>query len=200
LVENHPKRAGGSEAIRTSYAVGLQYQEALQDYFETKENVRSDIIVDVIEKNTTTDSNLLNVFHEKTNKEIIDKKKYQEILHTQISEAMWNLFQMYSSNNKNNFVDSLNIGENIIPEFFSNLYESYLQTCRITHPEIKDLTLFLNYLIKNELLPFSKQDLQQYLRQTKEISFDSSNIEKRAIELYDIISEFLGKLNNFQIN
>ena len=88
LVENHPKRAGGSEAIRTSYAVGSQYQEALQDYFETKENVRSDIIVDVIEKNTTKDLNLVNVFQEKTNKEIIDREKYQEILSAQAGEAM----------------------------------------------------------------------------------------------------------------
>ncbi|MEE9379184.1 MAG: hypothetical protein V3V33_14250, partial [Candidatus Lokiarchaeia archaeon] len=200
LVENHPKRAGGSESIRTSYAVGPHYKEALQDYFETKENVSSDIIVDVIEKNTATDSNLLNVFQEKTNKEIIDREKYQEILSAQESEAMWNLFQMYKSNNKAKFVDSLKLGKNIIPEFLSNLYELYLQNCRITLPEIKDITSFLDYLLKNELLPFSKQDLQNYLRKSKEITSDNDDAERRAIELYDMISEFQGKLNNFQIS
>ncbi|MEE9379183.1 MAG: hypothetical protein V3V33_14245, partial [Candidatus Lokiarchaeia archaeon] len=199
LVENHPKRAGGSESIRTSYAVGPHYKEALQDYFETKENVNSDITVDVIEKNTATDSNLLNVFHEKTNKENIDREIYQEILSAQAGEVIWNLFQVYSSNNKENFVDSLKIGKNIIPEFLSNLYKSYLQNRRIPIPEFKDISQFLNHLIKNELLPFSKEDLQIYLRKTKEIASDNDDVEKRAIELYDLISEFQAKLNNFQI-
>ena len=39
----------------------------------------------------------------------------------------------------------------------------------------------------------------RYLRETKKISSDDSNIEKRAIDLYDLISEFRAKVNNFQI-
>jgi len=199
LVENHPKRAGGSESIRTSYAVGPQYQKALQDYFEAKENVSSDITVDVIEKNIASGSNLLKMFHEKTNKEIIDREKYQEILSVQISEAMWNLFQMYCSNKDEDFEVSLKIGKNIIPEFLTNLYELYLHNNDLSFPEIKDLSQFVNHLIKNELLPFSKQDLQNYLIKAKEIVSNNSEVGKRAIELYDLISEFQGKLNNFQV-
>lgn len=199
LVEKHPKRAGGSEAIRTSYAVGSQYQRALQDYFETKENVSSDIAMEVVKENSATDSNLLNVFQEKTNKEIIDKKKYQEILSAQVGEAMWNLFRIYSSNKRENFVDSLKIGKCIIPEFLSNLYKLYLQSCRTIFPEINDINLFLDYLLKNELLPFSKQDLQNYLKKSKEITSDNDDAESRARALYDLISEFQGRLNNFQI-
>lgn len=64
---------------------------------------------------------------------------------------------------------------------------------------MKDITFFLNHLAKNELLPFTKKELQRYLRETKEISSNDTNIEKRAIDLYDMISEFQAKLNNFQI-
>ena len=110
---------------------------------------------------------------------------------------MWNLYQMYSSNNKENFVDSLKIGKNIIPEFLSNLYELYLQNSNKNIPEIENINLFLNYLIKNELLPFSNQDLQNYMRKTKDIVSDNGDIERRAIKLYDLLSEFQRKLNNF---
>ncbi|HEA70587.1 hypothetical protein LCGC14_1212220 [marine sediment metagenome] len=34
LIENHPKTAGGSESIRTSFSAGPQYQKALEDEFE----------------------------------------------------------------------------------------------------------------------------------------------------------------------
>ena len=36
LVEKHPKRASGSEALIPSYGVGPQFELALRDYFETK--------------------------------------------------------------------------------------------------------------------------------------------------------------------
>ncbi len=200
LVENHPKRAGGSEAIRTSYAVGSQYQKALQDYFETKENVSSDITMEVVNENSAADSNLLNIFQEKTTKEVIDREKYQEILSAQVGETMWNLYQIYSSNNKENLVNSLKIGKDIIPEFLSNLYELYLQNSNKGIPELENINLFLNYLIKNELLPFSRQDLQNYMKKIKGIVSDNGDIERRAVELYDLLAEFQGKLNNFQIN
>ena len=106
---------------------------------------------------------------------------------------------MYSSNGKKNFADSLKMGKNIISDFLINLHKVYLQENKITIPEMKDITFFLNHLAKNELLPFTKKELQRYLRETKEFSSDDTMIEKRAIELYDLISEFQAKLNNFQI-
>ena len=38
LVESHPKRASGSESMRSSFAVGPHYDEALQDYSESQRN------------------------------------------------------------------------------------------------------------------------------------------------------------------
>jgi len=199
LVENHPKRASGSESIRTCYAVGLQYQKALQDYFEAKENVTADISVDFIEKNIPTDSKILNMFKETTSNVIIDKERYQEILNTQNSEVFCNLFEMYWDNGKKNFVNSLKIGKNIIPKFFIDLHDAYLLESDNSILEIKDFTFFLNYLTENELLPFSKKELQHYLRKNNKISSDNGNIEKISSDLYDLISDFQRKFNNFQI-
>jgi len=93
----------------------------------------------------------------------------------------------------------LKIGKNIISDFLKNLHKAYLQESDSSIPEIKDLSSFLSYLTENELLPFSKKELQHYLRKTKEISVDNGNIENNSSELYDLVSDFQRKLNNFQI-
>jgi len=200
LVENHPKRASGSETIRTSYAVGPQYQKALQDYFEAKEKVGSDITVDVIEKNIPTDSKMVNMFKETTSNAIIDKERYQELLSIQNTEVLSNLFQMHLDISKSNFIGSLKIGKNIIPSFLINLHKVYLQESGSSITEIKELSSFLVFLTENELLPFSKKELQLFLKKNKDFSSENGNIEKIGSELYDLISKFQRKLNNFQIN
>ncbi len=199
LVENHPKRASGSETLRTSYAVGSQYQKALQDYFEAKKNVTADITVDVIEKNIPTDSKILKLFKETTSKVIIDKERYQKILFAHHSKLFSNCFQIYFYIGKRSFVHSFKIGKNIIPSFFIDLHDEYLQERGSSIPEIKDFTFFLNYITKNELLPFSKKELQHYLRKNEIICSDNGNIEKKSADLYDLILEFQRKLYNFQL-
>ncbi len=131
---------------------------------------------------------------------MIDKERYQEILNTQNTEVLWNLFQMHMDISKRNFIGSLKIGKNIIPGFLINLHEGYLQGRDRSMPEIKELSSFLEFLTENELLPFSKKELQHYLLKNKKFSSDNSNIEKNGSELYDLISKFQIKLNNFQIN
>ena len=81
-----------------------------------------------------------------------------------------------------------------MPERYINRY----LIIKISVPEIIGFTFFLEYLPKNKLLPFSNKDLQSYLRKSKEISSDNSNIEKNTIELYDLISNFHIRLNTLE--
>ncbi|MFW9874339.1 MAG: hypothetical protein ACFFG0_14635, partial [Candidatus Thorarchaeota archaeon] len=198
LIESHPKRAGGSESMRTSYAVGPQYQKAIQDYFETKGNDRTDIKVDIIEKDIPNDSKMLNLFQDNTKKDIFDKEKFQKILDTEINDVYYKLFKMHCLVEDEHYKNSLEKGKNIISDFFKNLYNSYPQENK-SILELEDINLFIDYLVKNELLPFSKKDLLYYLRKTKELASDNDNVEKKANELFDLISEFQVKLNSFQI-
>ena len=50
------------------------FGQALKDYFNVKGDALSDISIDVIEKNSENNSEMLNLFLEQTNKDIIDKK------------------------------------------------------------------------------------------------------------------------------
>jgi len=90
-------------------------------------------------------------------------------------------------------------GKNIVSDFLKNLYNSYLQENKISVLELEEFNFFLDYLATNELFPFSKKDLQNYLRKSKELAANSDNIEKSANALYDLITEFRTKLSLFQL-
>lgn len=197
LIESHPRRAGGSEAIRPSFSIGSQYQKALQDYFETKGNDRTDINVEIIEKNIPNESRMLTLFQNNKDQDLIDVGIYKEILHTEFIEAYYKLFTMYRAIQNNDYMSSLEIGKNLVPDFVRNLHHSYLREYKKPVPELEDINSLLDYLVINELLPFSKKDLQNYLRKAKEYSSESGNVEICVNELYDLLSEFLVKLYNF---
>ena len=156
--------------------------------------------VEFVEKNIPTDSKGMEMFKETAKNGKIDKERYQKILNTQKTEVLWNLFQMHMDISKRKFGDSMKIGKKIISDFLITLHEAYLQESDSSIPEIKDLSSFLIHLTENELLPFSKKELQYYLRKTEGISSDNGNIEKNVSELYDLISDFQKKLKNFQID
>lgn len=194
LIESHPRRAGGSEAVRPSYSVGSQYQKALQDYYETRGNDRADIKVDIIEKNIPDDSRLLKPFQNRTSNDLIDVGKYKEFLHTEFIEVYYKLFKMYCVIQQNDYRSTLEIGKNIVSDFLKNLYNSYLRNNNDYVPELDDIDTFLDYLVRNELLPFSEEDLLNFLRKAKE--YDS---EDNVNNLYDMLTKFYLKLDNFQL-
>jgi hypothetical protein len=195
LIEHHPKRASGSESMRSSYAIGPQYQKAVQDYFESKGNLTTNINVDIIEKNTPSNSKILNLYQDNANNQVIDVKKFQKLLQTETIELNYNLFKMYCDMEDKDYLSSLEKGQNIIADFLTNLHTKNLQENKNLVSELNDFTSFLEYLTKNELLPFSAEDLRFYLRKVIELTSYNGNNEKRANELFDLISEFYKKLN-----
>lgn len=58
IIESHPRRASGSQSIRTSFAVGPQYQESLNDYFELKKDQETEISVELLQQESKQESNL----------------------------------------------------------------------------------------------------------------------------------------------
>ena len=171
-----------------------------QEYFETRSDISSEISIDIIEKNNPLDSKLQNDFQNKLNKVIIDKINHKEAQLEAFSESFYKLFEMYRFNKSKNYFSSLEKGKNIILDFLRNLYKYYIQNSKKTVPELGNINLFLDYLIKSELLPFSKKDLQNHLRKAKEYASEQGNIEKQANDLYNLMSDFQNRLYSFQVS
>ncbi len=197
LVEAHPHKAGGSESIRTCYKVGTKYDEALNDYFQTKGDYLTNASVEVIERNSDSDSNILDYFRKETKKDIINHEKFNEILLEQCSKLLWKSYKIFSANNKNEYGKSLKIGENFIKDFLINLHQSYLQENDISIPEINDPEIFFDHLAKNNLIPLTKDELRDYFKKYKEIISNTSNIEKTVKNLHDLLFEFYTKFQSY---
>ncbi|KKL89206.1 hypothetical protein LCGC14_1917040, partial [marine sediment metagenome] len=53
------------------------------------------------------------------------------------------------------------------------------------------------YLAKNNKIPFTMNDLRDYIKKIKDIISDGSNIEEKAHKLIDLVTEFCVKLRNY---
>jgi hypothetical protein len=200
LVENHPNRASGNEALRTSYSVGSQYDLSLDDYFKTKQNAPPTVSAEIIEKNEDLDSNILNLFYKQTNKEIIDREIYKSIFKQQTSDFLWEHFEMYSSINRKHFKEALQKGEFMIGYFLNAIHQTYLQKVDVHIPETENPELFFEHLSTLNIFPFDLDDLYSFYHKTQQIITSNEQVEEKAKNLYELISVFNQRLLLFNVD
>jgi len=192
LVENHPKTAGGSEALRTSYAVGPHYEKALNDYFNTKKNV----VIDRIDNNSDSKEDITTLFSPNTIMEANKSEEFNNLLAKEMSDLYFDMFQIYKYINKDEVELAVKIEKDFVKKFLINLYkEIYHVNYIITD---NDLERFILYLCDHKMLPFTQQELKSYLKRTTDL--DLSNIDdlSQATELYTLLSKgFFDKIQKY---
>ncbi|MFX1297957.1 MAG: hypothetical protein ACFFD2_24300, partial [Promethearchaeota archaeon] len=95
LIENHPKRAGGGETLRTSFSVGPRYQEALEDYYKVKGKKQKDFQIEVLERESLESEDFTDVFPTQPRKYIIKEKNLKEALSREIGDLYYSIFKIY---------------------------------------------------------------------------------------------------------
>ncbi len=186
--------AGGAQAMYSSYIVGRQYDKAMKDLHETNNNYH-------IEKLELEPSgiDLLNLVENQTQNKLIDIEKIKEILLNDVSDAIWDLFQMHKSIKQSNFEMASRIGKDIIQTFLNNFYEKYCKAFPETSSNFNKIDDLIKFLNNNTSFPLNLADLDYYLGpteivlQTEGTSDKNYNIEK----LYKYNSEFIQKMRKF---
>jgi hypothetical protein len=194
LVENHPRRAGGSEALRTSYSVGTRYQQALDDYFETKGKAQSEINVEILEKATKRTQDLTNVFGEGQRKYIIQENKLRNALMRELSEFNYEIFTIYSYLNHQDFENTIKVGHGLIKSYLKNVYRQYFNVDTVI---IDELNSFLAFIGEAKGFPFSKQILNEFIDKYQNLNLERVDIESLAREIYQFIYEFFTKIQHY---
>ena len=196
LVENHPKTAGGSQTIGTSYKAGDKFQTALEDYFETKKNAPTDISLEVVEQEMDTqqiNSDITQIFTPK--KKLFQNIEFDEVLVRNLSDLFFQMFQSYKFINNNEYEQAIYIEKPLIRKFLIALYrELYLVNYMITD---NDLETFIALLCKEKMLPFNVEELTTYFTLGSQIDIEESSLEEYALELYTQINEFFDAIQNF---
>lgn len=198
LVENHPKTAGGSETMMTSYSVGPQYDVALKDYFQTKKGSQTDVYIDVIENDSKKEYDLGNIFQDesyygekdnKINATIVDGI---EIYARIVSKYYYDLFRIYNNINKKNFEKALEIEKNFIRRLLGGLYSELLQANYVE--ENKDINSFIDYLINNLEFPFTKKEVFEILEKCRSLNLGEVDLENKVKDTYETLSNFFNKI------
>jgi hypothetical protein len=195
LVENYPQRASGSEALRTSYSIGERYEKALQDYIETKGNAEEDIEVSIMEKGTTSETYLKDIFQSQSRRRyIIPKKDLKQALMRELSDFNYDLFNAYLNINKENYEKALKIEHGLIKRYLINVCRHYYDS---NEKLIVNLSKFLTTLEETEGFPLTKQDLVNYIDKHQIIKGEDEDLEIISKDLYQKISDFFKHIQNY---
>jgi hypothetical protein len=222
IIEAHPPRASGSQSIRTSYAVGPQYQESLNDYYEVESNQSDNITIGALEQESTRkmdfsleeltggDITIINNNNNKNNISDENKKmkKSMNSLPTQFdiinilldhaSIFLSDLIDIYLHINKKEFEEAMALERTALSDFLVNFY------CE-NHPqeknEISELLIekAATFLLKNIPSSLKRRALDSLLERCKLSEVTNENITQYAeeiSELSDTLFEFFTKLHN----
>jgi hypothetical protein len=192
LVENHPKTAGGSEALRTSYAVGPHYDKALNDYFNTK----NDVIIEKIDDSGSSKEDITSLFSPNTRMEANKSEEFNNLLAKEMSDLYFDMFQIYKYINKDEVQLAVKIEKDFVKKFLINLYKKIYHVNYIITDN--DLENFILYLCDHKMLPFTRDELKSYLKRTLGLDLSNQDDLSKATEIYTLLSKgFFDKIQKY---
>jgi len=185
LVEDHPRKASGSQSIRTSYRVGDQYNIALHDYYQTQERLHSDINVEVMEKEATQPA----PFQHRNF--IIQKGRLKRALQRELSDFYHKLYLIWEALKLGQHEKALKIEHDIIRRYLIKVYTHFHNIDDLV--TINQLDTFYDFLCSFEKFPFTKKDLQDHVNTFRIITFERDDPE----QLYYTIKKFFEDIQIF---
>jgi len=195
LVENHPKKASGSESIRTSYSIGPQYQKATDDFFNTKRSSLTNVSIDILENASGKSNTLEEIFQKKSEKELLDDIEFRETLMKETGAfLLYNLYKMNSYMNNQNYQKAVNIGRDFVKKFLIKLYKRFFEHNTEKIITEKEINASVEYLADNQKIPFSKDELKELLTQSNLNPESEENIQSKIRDLYNLLSNFSLKI------
>ncbi|MFX0104430.1 MAG: hypothetical protein ACFE75_02935 [Candidatus Hodarchaeota archaeon] len=194
LLENHPRRASGSEALRTSYSVGDRYHQALEDYYKVKGKIYTDINVEILEQGSKQQSDLRHIFHDRPRKYIVQQHNLKDALMREFSDFNYDIFKIYSYIDAEDYSNALKIEHMLIKKYLMNVYRQFHN---LTSVSIEDLNQFLSDLEDTKDFPFTKQELIDYVNKYENLNLKKGNLESLAKDIYTFLYEFFIKIQHY---
>jgi len=196
LVENHPRRASGSESLRTSYSIGRQYEKALEDYYLSEKDTVANVSFDVIE----TDSASILDFNDFTERESERKNNYEIKFKIMVAKEIgdtlnWDLFQMHKSIIRRDFLKCIELLTSYYKKFFYRLYNRlYNVNYAVTSADIEK---FFEEIDNIKEFPYTSDQLKEIINLSENISLEKGDPEQISNEMYNKCTEFFNRIQNY---
>lgn len=193
LVESHPKNAGGSESVRTSFQVGHKFTQAINDYYQTKSSISTNFELELLE-NEENGLPVETVSEAEKEYQMLHKETIVPILQEHLSEFFMQIFRVYQLINKEDYSLVLERGEKLILDLFSEMFRDYLSVIGEGVFNVANLRQFIRQLSVEGYIPLFDSEIDDFVHKTHELAKQESNQKENALELYEIILQFYNKL------
>lgn len=197
LVERHHLEAGGSESLRTTYSVGEKYENALQDYYESK----SEVLTSIPEAISIESPELNDVSRKELKphgKKMLKSpiNQYELALGDSLSLLVHYSFRIYRAIKTNDIKSALFLEKEGIYKF---LEQAFKKTSRY---EASEQELFS---FTRDLAMFSKfqwaRTIKNLFNQCQDLSEERILLGKEEVlEIFDQIKSLQDELNVFNKN
>ncbi|MFX1315410.1 MAG: hypothetical protein ACFE9T_06065 [Promethearchaeota archaeon] len=194
LVESHPKKAGGSESMRTSYSVGDKFEIAVEDYYKAK----TGISVDILEKDSEHSVDYSKILQEKHRTHIVRQEDLKEAFAREISNFSYDIYKIFKFINHGEFKSALKVEHNLLRQFFMKIYQHFYNVNYVITSN--DLQQFIKMIASSPDIPFTLEELIDYMERYRDIHFDIIDLEATAREIYLFYSEFFQKIQQYAYN
>jgi len=175
LVESHPRRAGGSESMQTSFAVGPHYQKVLKDYYESRDS--SVITYEPVELESIKPS------QEGT----INSVNLKDAISEHFAPILYyEFFNIHKFINQQKYEKALKIAKTLLRKFLYTVYNSYYSV-NYTVTSV-DINKFIKSITTAEEFPFSETELTEFLSMCNNISLENNNLESQSSEVFNSYS------------
>ncbi|TXT63105.1 MAG: hypothetical protein BAJALOKI3v1_430001 [Promethearchaeota archaeon] len=219
IIEDHPRRASGSQSIRTSYSVGPQYQESLDDYYRAKDSTPLKVSVETIDKESDLNYELEALFpsyDETKNEDIVainsdwensdkvfdskfDKKELEETFRNLLmKEFFFDLTRINFHLKKENYEEALFLEREILRSFLVKFYCEFHknESCKISDTQTQKALEFLDQSLD---LPVSTKEFMDHLDLSKLGALDQKQRIERIIYNFDTLLQVFHTLHDYFI-
>ncbi|NVM34501.1 MAG: hypothetical protein HWN81_02825 [Candidatus Lokiarchaeota archaeon] len=187
LVEDHSRKASGSESLATSYRVGEQYEEALRDYYNTRMET-SEVQLEEVKED---------IFPSQSRRYIIQQENLYDALKREFGGLFYDTSKVYDLIGIGEYSNAIKIEQIIIEKFLVNVYRHYYNIDRVVMPS--EMTPLFELLEKLEGFPLKADELESYINEDQQINLDKVKSKVVAERLYISISNFYNKIKNFVV-
>ncbi len=194
LVENHPRRADGGEALRTSYSVGGRYQEALDDYYKVKRGKNQDFCTELLESEIRDSQELAHVFPNHPRKHIIQEENLKEALSREIGDLYYCIFKIYMLIENKDYAFAIHTQYELIKNYLRKVYRHFFNVDTVL---LEEFNSFLTIMAKFEGFPYSKQELIELIDQYQFVNLEGDHLDSLAKEIFISISIFFNRIQTF---
>jgi hypothetical protein len=198
LIESHPPQANGGQSIRPSFQVSPKFTTVLDDYYQAKQGVPSNVEFEIMAQETGDIPEY--IFSDEPKKILLTLADVKPITRTTAIDILqWNLFQMHRSLSKQDVQQCLKIGKDLPEMFISNLQAEIETLPNVGQFDTRDN--FISSLCKVEGFPMTEEELKRWLDYPKTLvsteQITPDNIKDICQLIYDALRDFSFQLEPF---